>query len=72
MDEGYNQVQISQKLGVPRSTVGYIDRKYRKNGSIKRISGRPYLLENNETQLILGIIEKFPKTSAEKLTNIIE
>lgn len=66
---GKSQREIAKITGITRSTVGYILRRYKKTGTLKRLpcSGRPRLLKDPEISVIHREVIADPRISGSKL-----
>ena len=61
---------IGRTLGIPRSTVSYISRKWRKLGTTSNIkrSGRPKKLSSRGSRQLKGLVKKNRRATLRQLT----
>lgn len=71
LEVGFQQTEIAEKLGIPYSTVKKVVSRYKSRGTINRKpgSGRPSLLNKEDSSLLLRRIQENPKLSTSKLAN---
>ena len=72
--KGNSLRKISEEIGIPKSTIGDIVNKYKKKKTIQRLpnSGRNKVLDYDDLGILLSEVEKNPRTSAEKLSILLE
>ncbi len=72
-EEGYTLKAISEKLKIPISTISDVCGKYKSSGNILRTSGsgRKRILTALDTNKILSLIRREPKTTSKQLAKAI-
>ncbi len=72
-NENFSYADISKKLNIPKSTIGYIIKKFKNVGSIHRKpgSGRKEILSADEKRALQDISDNAPRKNAKEIRNEI-